>query len=343
VIAMRTPLHLSPRLPRLAGRKGDDPARLAFTLIELLVVVVIITVLASLSLAGLAGARQRAKIDKTRSTIRKIDAIIRPMYDSYRTRRVLNSALAGVPTPNASQCVHCYDGGSGARATMIAAWKKLVVKRRMIVEEMPDNWGDVYSSISDVPSDSTAAPRRYARIKQNLISNVPRFTQTVPGQSSSYGNLYANAEALNIVALVGGFDYDAIENFRADEMRDIDGDTAAEFVDGWGRPIMFIRWPAAFTSILTDNSMPDPVDTSRTTADWALTPLIFSAGPDEATNDPLGTDSGYGLNLQKTWLGSTLAASYANVGSICSGNTQGSITSSTAFSDNITNHDLTKK
>jgi prepilin-type N-terminal cleavage/methylation domain-containing protein len=340
-MAARIPASFPPSRDSFARLDGDR--RAAFTLVELLVVTVIIAVLASLSLAGLAGARQRSKIDKTRSTIRKIDAIIRPMYDSYRTRRVSSSSLTGVPTPSASQCVHCYDGGSGARATMITAWKKLVVKRRMMVEEMPDNWGDVYSSISAVPSDSTAAPRRYARIKQNLISNVPRFTQTVTGQSSTYGNLYANAEALNMVALVGGFDYDAIENFRADEMGDIDGDSAFEFVDGWGRPIMFIRWPAAFTSILTDNSMPDPLDSSRTTADWALTPLIFSAGPDEASNDPLGTDSGYGVNLQKTWLGSSVSATYGNVGTTCTGNAQGTITNSTAFGDDITNHDLTKK
>ena len=72
---------------------NDDPRAIkrrcrAFTLIELLVVFIIISILSSLMLAGLAGARQRAKTDKTKSTIRKIDSVIRPMFDSYRTRRV---------------------------------------------------------------------------------------------------------------------------------------------------------------------------------------------------------------------------------------------------------------
>jgi prepilin-type N-terminal cleavage/methylation domain-containing protein len=125
---MHTPLLLSPRLPRLTGRKGDHPARLAFTLIELLVVVVIITVLASLSLAGLAGARQRAKIDKTRSTIRKIDAIIRPMYDSYRTRRVAVASSANRRT---------------------SATAQLAARRTLMLYEMPDTW-------SDVPATSSA-------------------------------------------------------------------------------------------------------------------------------------------------------------------------------------------
>ena len=66
---------------------ATNTPRNAFTLIELLVVLVIVSVLASLSLAGLAGARQRAKIDKTRSTIRKIDSVIRPIFDSYLTPR----------------------------------------------------------------------------------------------------------------------------------------------------------------------------------------------------------------------------------------------------------------
>ena len=124
---------------------ATNARRRAFTLIELLVVLVIVTVLGSLSLAGLAGARQRAKIDKTRSTIRKIDSVIRPIFDSYLTRRVLASTVADV-TPS----------------TKPTLWKQLVVRRRLMVEEMPDQWQDVYATTSAVPYDSSAAARRYA-------------------------------------------------------------------------------------------------------------------------------------------------------------------------------------
>ena len=74
----------------------NQPARRAFTLVELMVVIMIIAILSSLTLAGLSGVRQRAREDKTKSTIRKIDAVIRPMYDSYRTRRVQASGISRV-------------------------------------------------------------------------------------------------------------------------------------------------------------------------------------------------------------------------------------------------------
>ena len=42
--------------------------------------------------------------------------------------------------------------------------------------------------------------------------------------------------------------------------RDVDGDGLPEFVDGWGRPISFIRWPAGFRSVLQSLSENDPAD-----------------------------------------------------------------------------------
>ena len=60
----------------------------AFTLIELLVSLVILSILAGLSLSGLAASRQRSKIDKTRSTIRKLHEILMPQYESYLLRSI---------------------------------------------------------------------------------------------------------------------------------------------------------------------------------------------------------------------------------------------------------------
>ena len=95
----------------------NQPARRAFTLVELMVVIMIIAILSSLTLAGLSGVRQRAREDKTKSTIRKIDAVIRPMYESYRTRRV--QVAAGLEPRS-------------------AAIEKLRNLRLLMTREMPD-------------------------------------------------------------------------------------------------------------------------------------------------------------------------------------------------------------
>jgi prepilin-type N-terminal cleavage/methylation domain-containing protein len=336
VIAMRTPLHLSPRLPRLAGRKGDDPARLAFTLIELLVVVVIITVLASLSLAGLAGARQRAKIDKTRSTIRKIDAIIRPMYDSYRTRRVAVASSANRRT---------------------SATAQLAARRTLMLYEMPDTWSDVpatSSALLTLPGYAqTAAVRSYLAYRTGLTTRT---------------DAYASAECLFMIVTRSGFDPESLEQFRADEIGDIDtgsggakGDGAREFWDGWGRPIAFKRWAPGFVTDLPtpDPSIPSSLTTPRRTwspvqvADkdnahdpmdplrcdvnaYALTPLIYSPGRDESTNDPNDSSSdGYGLEA--------VSVSVTGLCDPVSNKLNGMPKSSGTAADNITNHDLTKK
>ena len=348
------------RSPNIAAQ--IPAARRAFTLIELLVVIMIIVILSSLTLAGLAGVRQRARVDKTKSTIRKIDAVVRPMYDSYRTRRVrVDSTL--FPTPRA------------------AAVEKLRQLRLLMAREMPDSWLDAMPSSPSITN--SAAERRYASYYLRLLNGVPRFSQTNPGNGETFGNLFASAETLHMILAVGGFEPDALEFFRPDEIGDIDGDGAPEFHDGWGRPLMFIRWPIGHPLPLAMDPLgrlpletvpeefaaasdlirvPDPMDPWKVTrtgttnnapdfVDPALVPLIYSAGPDEATNDPLGTESGYGIRPTNLSWTTELTADPANVSSwkwstfslMSLTDIPGTILNPSAAADNITNHDLSSQ
>jgi prepilin-type N-terminal cleavage/methylation domain-containing protein len=304
-----------------------------FTLVELMVVLVIVAMLASLTLAGLSGVRERAKADKTRSTIRKIDSVVQPMFASYGTRRV--------PATGNSRM---------ARAT-----SRLQNLRLLMAVELPDTWNDVSSTSTPLPAvpawAQNATYRRYMAYKTALsTSPSSRFNTAIPGstQPQTYGEFYGFAETLVMIVSMSGFQPDAMEQFRTDEIGDVDGDGAREFLDGWGRPIAFIRWPAGFDAATVDRSQPDPLDVMQVTAavtspfaassDWAMVPLIYSAGPDEALNDPLGTVSGYGRrNPGPSWL-RTLPIS-----TTCQGNDIGGVTNASSASDNITNYDLLKK
>jgi prepilin-type N-terminal cleavage/methylation domain-containing protein len=306
-----------------SNRLKTITARTAFTLIELLVTMVIISIVTGLSLSGLAASRQRAKIDKTKSTIRKLHEIVMPQYESYLSRRV---------------------------AAMNPA-DRLAAIRLLMVQEMPDQWADVYpvASLPTSPNPPATAPtRRYAAFKNAIAES----------------SQYEGAECLAMIVTRGGFAEDAIEGFRTDEMGDIDSDGAPEFQDGWGRPIGFIRWPAGYSSLIQPQNAttnPDPLDPMRISGDYALVPLIYSAGPDEATNDPLGGANGFGLqtsaaavppysnpnymgwlsshrNLATTRLGAPMAGDFIY---LPSGIPDPLAVQATR--DNITNHDLLSK
>jgi hypothetical protein len=250
-----------------------------------------------------------------------------------------------------------------------------------MTREMPDSWLDAMPTTP--PVTNSAAERRYASYYLRLLNSSPRFSQTNPGNGETFGNLYASAETLHMILALGGFEPDALEFFRPDEIGDIDGDGAPEFHDGWGRPLMFIRWPIGhpmplamaplgttpLQTIPEDYAgtndvvrVADPMDPWKVTqtgttnnapdfVDPALVPLIYSAGPDEATNDPLGVESGYGLRPTNLSWTEKLTTSPIVVSSwkwsafslISASDIPGAVVNPAAVADNITNHDLSSQ
>jgi len=303
------PLHHDRRRPLRPAARG---VRRAFTLIELLTVFVILSILAGLTLSGLAGARQRAKIDKTRSTIRKIHEIVMPLYDSYVERRV--AALPGVLTESKA----VQNPASFAAMVRSAAGFQVASRRMLAAADMPDLWDDAWDQSPDPTGDgevywgqplgiemARAPNARYQAMAWNAFVVKPGFDRRK-------ALAYESAECLQMIVIRGGHAADAVEQFRADEIGDFDKDGMPEFHDGWGRPISFIRWPVGFKSVLqpdpsaqvhVDSTLPpdpmDPLNVTRQingTPDRAVVPLIYSGGPNNSLDLDMGPSSGaYGL------------------------------------------------
>lgn len=124
--------------------------------------------------------------------------------------------------------------------------------------------------------------------------------------------------------------------FNSLEFADTDGNGLMEFVDGWGNPIYFIRWPAGHYNEhgvviskiqLTNNANIAPCpfvsaafrsSNSGSNSNYAVFPLIVSGGQDRET----------GLNHDVS--GSTP----------CSKTDVGSVTDASSYYDDITNHNL---
>lgn len=227
-------------------------ARRGFTLLELIVAFTIIALLAGLSLSGLAGARVRARIDKTKLTIQKIHEIIIAQHEEYAGRRV------SLPAPT---------------DRIQLARDRLRTIRRIMVREMPDAWADVQGS----PAAVNALPASFQTGPVYAYASAKAL-----GPSAANGG----AECLYLIATRGRGDPEAMQRFRSEEVGDTDSDGAPEFLDAWGQPITWIRWAPGFTSPLQKPdpvNFHDPFDSQMVdTAGYALVPLIVSSGPDGA-------------------------------------------------------------
>lgn len=130
----------------------------------------------------------------------------------------------------------------------------------MMRNEMPDHWQEVTSY----------SPERI-----------------IQANKKTHNAELASAELL--YQIVMGLP-EAESAFSSMEIADTDGNGLNEFVDGWGNPICFVRWPAGHCngynnvtiSKIQNDSTPNPFDIQNLKggANYAVFPLIYSCGPD---------------------------------------------------------------
>lgn len=231
--------------------------RSGFTLMELLLVISIIMLLAGMMMGSLNAARNYAAAARTHATIEKLNNIIMKKYASYQYRRV---DIGDTDSLNPKE----------------AAQKRLSALRILMRHEMPDRESD----LSAFGSEELPAVTRY-------------YNSVVTAAKKTTSGLTVNAQELLYLIVMSTPDGPSM--LSEGELADTDGDGLLEIVDGWGRPIRFILWPAGFfvenynadgdLQITTDTSskqfVHDPFDVSNLHPDQpALYPLIYSAGPD---------------------------------------------------------------
>lgn len=255
--------------------------RAAFTLVELMTVLIIVSILSSLSLAGLGLSRQRAKAIRTETTIRKIHEVVMPHYERYLGRN--NLPQDRNPNFFGPEAVGFRD----LPEVVQARYTRLIKARRVQAIELPDDWRDLAATLRD----PTWAPGN-SPLDQNLACETAisrRLRGTFATANVDPSN--ADAECLWAIVMRGGFgDPGIIGHFREDEFGDTNGNGFPEFIDGWGRPIRFLRWAPGFvsryqpqprTSTSADTRSHDVFDTAGVDplALNTLYPLIFSGGP----------------------------------------------------------------
>lgn len=295
----------------------------AFTLVEVLVVLVLLSILSGMVMTAVQGVTTSARMARTRSIIATVDSVIQEQYESYKYR----------PFP-----VVIPSAGGGALSLELmpteAARVRLIMTRDLQRMEMPDRVSDIRMpgnrAIPTPPVTITAAADQVIEVEQDdgtieLVlarreangdlgsrqqtvvnwysaapaNRPPQFSAYLQRTSANWTAQHQGAECLYLILATtfsGGVA--AIEAIPSSNIGDTDGDGVPEILDGWGRPLGFIRWPVGLEDPAIDPASPDEFDPYRTDfrylpeapipinwnqrkpAPFSIRPLIISAGAD---------------------------------------------------------------
>ncbi len=293
--------------------------RTGISLIELLVSITIVTLLATAVLFGMSNMQDLAKTNRTRATIAKLHGLIMERWETYEGRRIdlaprnESPFLSYFRSDGSNYDLSVYRDSTNSADQVMFQMARLCGLYELMRYELPDRQSDIESDVLGLVLAANAG--------FPLPSRTP-MGQPLPGRTRDYfkqiqanakradwGLLHQGAECLYlIVAQMQVDDTSAIELFRDEEIGDVDGDGMREFIDGWGNPIRFLRWPGAFISPyhpadsmdsvagIQPFELPpdaqDPFDLIQVNAlyrsllgaqilpSFRLRPLIVSAGPD---------------------------------------------------------------
>lgn len=196
------------RIPKVHRPRG-------FTIVELLIVMTIITLLMGISIAALRGAIGAAREKQTQATILKVHGLVQQRVEAF------NRALDKMNLTAAKQKMRVNFNTTYGNATNIylrdnSKVLEVLARKQLFQSRFPQNFAE-----------------------RNLLGGAlppPTPHQPVTQSSALLYWLLTSSEVFGIAPV------DSSE-FSSAEVRDTDGDGLKEFVDGWGRPLRFYRWP----------------------------------------------------------------------------------------------------
>jgi hypothetical protein len=300
-----------------------------------LVTITIIGILAAMVLGAMHASGELAKEYATKSTIAKLNNIIMERYESYMTRRVP---------------VDLSTDTSGNRLTPVqSAVDRLYAIRDLMRMELPDRQYDVMDD-TKTAIPPIVLPYSKKRIEQPAIYTL--FYTQMANAPAGNGNTLADVSAELLYMIVSIGSPESMEQFNQSEIGDVDGNRLPEFLDGWGRPISFLRWAPAFLGsdiqMNNANTQHDPFDSRSTEAAYQLIPLIYSSGPDGKPGLRRNGYSGpssvgfYFANPSNDYATTRLFSSseFPNIGEPSDNGGTGTLT---YYHDNITNHHIEQR
>ena len=240
--------------------------RSGFTMVEILVVVGIILLLMTLSVGVLRNAIGTARQKQTEATILKVHGLMQQRMDAF---------YRAMERTNLQQAQDKMRKDWYITYSMIPPDKaiEVMVRKQIFQTRFPQNFLE-RNLLATPPNGVTVNS-----LKHKLSTQSAALLYWILTDSEVYG-----------VAPVDE------SEFSSSEVRDTDGDGLREFVDGWGRPLRFYRWPSHLFRPGDGASVPagisaakvlSPPDRTYVSALWSGLPAIPTV-PGEL--DPLTRD-----------------------------------------------------
>lgn len=201
-------------------------------MVELLIAITIVVMLAAMIIVPMRGVLTGAKVSATKATILKLDQLIR------QAEQEMERGSAGGGKDLAQKWAE-GEFGSGALANRMAQRVRSKVN-------FPQRDADYKFklNVNDPVSPLAALIQRKIDNGQFIPSK-----QKVETQSAAIMYLLLTEGSIYGVSIADS------GSFTSAEVKDTDGDGLMEFVDAWGNPLRFYRWP---TGLLR------PIDSSGT-------------------------------------------------------------------------------
>ena len=155
-------------------------------------------------------------------------------------------------------------------------------------------YGAAYTVAAGLYKNLGYVPQGFDSVDNNHNGMIDEYAEGVPDNATkvlvhahlgNHTHITARAEMLYALLVEGGGPLGSVFNadeFTDKEVKDTDGDGLPEFVDAWGNPLQFFRWPILYHSDLQRGQVIHPTGAGA----WTLVPP-YSTVYEQREQDPL--------------------------------------------------------